>query len=147
MMGKNYTIREIILGAYENFPKDENQRKEVEDVIKEIRQYIKNNKYIVWGKDFPKAGEVIGIEIIPDLFNGSEIPEGRRMFYLLRGSEDQSYFDFFRGLPLNLTQMASKYSFNKSQDRYFEYLMAKEGIIRKVNEGRLFPSESRWYLF
>ena len=144
---RKQTIREIILGSFNSFPKEEEQRKEVENVVKEIRDYIKDNKYNVWsGKELPKSGDVIGIEIIQDIFNGTEVPEGLRMFYLLRDREDQSYFDFYKKGILNLNQMASKYFFNRSQDRYFEFLMAKEGIIRKVAEGRLLPSESRWYL-
>ena len=142
---RKQTIREIILGAFNSFPKEDEQRKEVEDVVKEIRDYIKDNKYNVWsGKELPKSGDVIGIEIIQDIFNGTEVPEGLRMFYLLRDREDQSYFDFYKKGILNLNQMASKYFFNRSQDRYFEFLMAKEGIIRNVAEGRLLPSESRW---
>ena len=144
---RKQTIREIILGAFDSFPKEEEQRKEVEDVVKEIRDYIKDNKYNVWsGKELPNSGDVIGIEIIQDIFNGTEVPEGLRMFYLLKDREDQSYFDFYKSGILNLNQMASKYFFNRSQDRYFEFLMAKEGIIRKVAECRLLPSESRWYL-
>ena len=80
---RKQTIREIILGAFNSFPKEEEQRKEVEAVVKEIRDYIKDKKYNVWsGKELPKSGDVIGIEIIQDVFNGTEVPEGLRMFYL-----------------------------------------------------------------
>ena len=140
------TIREILLGGLESFPKDEEQRKEVENVVERIRYYVKNNKYNIWGREIPKAGDVFGIEIIPDLFNGTEVPEGERIFYLLRTPNDESYYDYFKELPLNINQSVCEYTFDKSQDRYFEYLMAREGIIRRVCEGKMFPSEVRWYL-
>ena len=40
---RKQTIREIILGAFNSFPKEEEQRKEVEDVVKEIRDYCGAN--------------------------------------------------------------------------------------------------------
>ena len=131
----------------DNFPKAEEERKDVEDVVHEIKSYIDENKYKIWRKDFPESRTCIAIEIVQDIFNGLELPEGERTFYLLRTPNDQSYFDcYLRKLNINFEQIASKYSFNKSQDRYFEYLMAKEGIIRIISEGELFPSEARWYL-
>ncbi len=146
-MKTEQTIHDIMRGLMDNFPKAEEERKDVEDVVHEIKSYIDENKYKIWRKDFPESRTCIAIEIVQDIFNGLELPEGERTFYLLRTPNDQSYFDcYLRKLNINFEQIASKYSFNKSQDRYFEYLMAKEGIIRIISEGELFPSEARWYL-
>lgn len=146
-MKTEQTIHDIMRGLMDNFPKVEEERKYVEDVVHEIKSYIDENKYKIWRKDFPESRTCIAIEIVQDIFNGLELPEGERTFYLLRTPNDQSYFDcYLRKLNINFEQIASKYSFNKSQDRYFEYLMAKEGIIRIISEGELFPSEARWYL-
>lgn len=146
-MKTEQTIHDIMRGLMDNFPKAEEERKDVEDVVHEIKYYIDENKYKIWRKDFPESRTCIAIEIVQDIFNGLELPEGERTFYLLRTPNDQSYFDcYLRKLNINFEQIASKYSFNKSQDRYFEYLMAKEGIIRIISEGELFPSEARWYL-
>ncbi len=145
-MRTEQTIHDI-MRLMDNFPKAEEERKDVEDVVHEIKSYIDENKYKIWRKDFPESRTLIEIEIVQDIFNGLELPEGERTFYLLRTPNDQSYFDcYLRKLNINFEQIASKYSFNKSQDRYFEYLMAKEGIIRIISEGELFPSEARWYL-
>lgn len=128
------------------FPKEQEERDEVEKIVNEITQHIKKNKYTVWGKDLPHSKECFAIEIIPDFFNGIDIPEGEHIFYLLKNEWDMSYSDYYKGYPLTFEKMASKYGLSKEQDRYFEYLMAKQGVLRKIIPGKFFPSEVRWYV-
>lgn len=141
------TIQQIVLGLKDIFPDTLEERRYVEDVVLEIKTYIKHNKFLVWGKELPQEKSCIGIEIVQDIFNGLEMPQGERMFYLLRDSADTSYADYYlRGSLSNPNQLASRYTFNRRQDRYFEYLMAQEGLIRQIKEGGSDPSEARWYL-
>lgn len=146
-MKTKQTIYKIMRGINDYFPNDESEKKEVELVVEEIRNYINENKYKFWKKELPKEKTCIAIELVQDIFNGVELPEGERIFYLLITPKDQSYADFYlRKSRIKLEQIASKYEFSKSQDRYFEYLMAKEGLFRSVSKEGLFPSEARWYL-
>ena len=95
-MRTEQTIHDIMRGGLmDNFPKAEEERKYVEDVVHEIKSYIDENKYKIWRKDFPKSRTCIAIEVQQDIFNGLELPEGERTFYLLRTPNDQSYFDCY----------------------------------------------------
>lgn len=137
------TIYEILRNNV--IPKDEDARKEVESVVAIIKEHIIKNHRQIWKN---RKFDCFAKEISRDFFNGCQIPEGERTFILVRDEKDLSYLDYYysKNNHYNAYKVVCTYNFTYQQDKYFQFLMAREGAIRDVIECAGMPSEINWYL-